>query len=56
LLAPFIAAFIISYALNPLVEYLSKGKLSRTAASALILAVFLLVAGSLILLLAPPIA
>lgn len=56
LLAPFIAAFVISYTLNPLVEYLSKGKMSRTLASLLILVVFLIVAAVLILLLAPPIA
>jgi predicted PurR-regulated permease PerM len=56
ILAPFIAAFIISYTLNPLVQYLSGKKMSRTVASALILIVFLIVAGVLILLLAPPIA
>lgn len=56
LLAPFIAALIFSYALNPLVEYLSRGRMSRTLASALILAVFLIISMALILLLAPPIA
>ena len=56
LLAPFIAALVISYTLNPLVEYLSRGKLSRTLASVLILAVFLIVASVLVLVLAPPIA
>ncbi len=56
LLAPFIAAFIIAYALNPLVEFLSSKKMSRTAASGLILAVFLIIIITAILLLAPPIA
>lgn len=56
LLAPFIAALIFSYALNPLVEYLTRGRMSRTLASALILAVFLIISLVLILLLAPPIA
>lgn len=56
LLAPFIAAFVISYTLNPLVEFLSRGKMSRTIASLLILVVFLIVAAALVLLLAPPIA
>lgn len=61
LLAPFIAALIISYALNPLVEKISEGKLfgkkiSRTIASAIILVVFLMISAAAILLLAPPIA
>jgi len=56
LLAPFLIALIIAYALNPLVQYLSGKKLSRTLASALILLVFLLVTATLILLLGPPIA
>jgi len=56
LLAPFLIALIIAYALNPLVHYLSGKKLSRTLASALILLVFLLVTATLILLLGPPIA
>ena len=55
LLAPFLAAFIISYTLNPLVEYLSRSKMSRTAASALILGVFVIIAATAILLLTPPI-
>lgn len=55
LLAPFIAAFIISYALNPVVEFLEKKKMSRALASALILVVFLIVIITAILLLAPPI-
>src|SRR4030095_8556454 len=56
LLAPFIAAFIISYALNPVVEYMTRKKISRTLASALILLVFIIVITTSILLLAPPIA
>src|SRR4030095_5684548 len=56
LLAPFIAAFIISYALNPVVEYMTRKKISRTLASALILLVFIVVITTSILLLAPPIA
>jgi predicted PurR-regulated permease PerM len=56
LLAPFLVALVLSYTLNPVVEYLSRGRMSRTAASALILAAFLIIAAALILLLAPPIA
>lgn len=56
LLAPFVAALIISYALNPLVEKMTRGKITRTIASALILVAFLLVAALAIILLAPPIA
>jgi predicted PurR-regulated permease PerM len=56
LLAPFLISLVIAYALNPLVQYLSRKKLSRTLASALILLVFLLVTATLVLLLAPPIA
>lgn len=56
LLAPFIAAFVISYALNPLVEYMSRRGMSRTLASALILLAFLIIISTAILLLAPPIA
>lgn len=41
LLIPFIVAFIISYILNPLVEFLSKRKLSRAVSSLLILLVFI---------------
>ena len=55
LLAPFIIAFIISYALNPVVEYLTAKKFSRAVASALILVVFLIIIVTAILLLAPPI-
>jgi len=56
LLAPFIAALIISYALNPLVEKMTRGKITRTLASAIILVAFLLLSAAAILLLAPPIA
>jgi len=56
LLAPFIIAFVLSYILNPLVEYLSSKKLSRALASGLILLVFILIITTAILLLAPPIA
>jgi predicted PurR-regulated permease PerM len=56
LLAPFIAAFIIAYALNPLVEYLSAKKISRALASAMILVAFLLIIITAVLLLAPQIA
>ncbi len=56
LLAPFVIAIIISYTLNPVVEYLSKNRMSRAVASALILVVFLLIAAALTLLLTPPIA
>ena len=56
LLAPFVAALIISYALNPLVEKMTRGKITRTIASAIILVAFLLVAALAIILLAPPIA
>lgn len=61
LLAPFIAALIISYALNPLVEKISEGvlfgrKINRTIASAIILVAFLIISAVSILLLAPPIA
>lgn len=56
LLAPFVIAIIISYTLNPVVEYLSKNMMSRAVASALILVVFLLIAAALTLLLTPPIA
>lgn len=55
LLAPFIIALVIAYALDPLVQYLSGKRISRTLASALILLVFLIIAVTLILLLAPPI-
>lgn len=61
LLAPFIAALIISYALNPLVEKISgillfEKKIGRTIASAIILFAFLIITAISILLLAPPIA
>lgn len=56
LLAPFVAALIISYALNPLVEKMTRGKITRTLASAIILVVFLVISALAILLLAPPIA
>lgn len=56
LLAPFVAALIISYSLNPLVEKMTRGKITRTIASAIILIVFLLISALAILLLAPPIA
>lgn len=56
LLAPFLVAFVISYALNPLVEKMTRGKITRTIASAIILVTFLLISAAAILLLAPPIA
>jgi predicted PurR-regulated permease PerM len=56
LLAPFIAALIISYALNPLVEKMTGGKITRTVASAIILVAFLLITAAAILIFAPPIA
>ncbi|MBE2219195.1 MAG: AI-2E family transporter [Ignavibacteria bacterium] len=56
LLAPFLVALIISYALNPLVEKMTRGRITRTWASAIILVAFLLIAATAILLLAPPIA
>ncbi|MBZ0203448.1 MAG: AI-2E family transporter [Ignavibacteria bacterium] len=56
LLAPFVIALIIAYTLNPVVEFLSQKKISRTLASALILVIFLLIAATAIILLAPPIA
>lgn len=56
LLAPFLAALVISYALNPLVEKMTGGKITRTIASAIILVAFLLISALAIILLAPPIA
>lgn len=56
LLAPFLAALVISYALNPLVEKMARGKITRTIASAIILVAFLLISALAIILLAPPIA
>ncbi|HMQ99877.1 MAG TPA: AI-2E family transporter [Ignavibacteria bacterium] len=56
LLAPFLAALVISYALNPLVEKMTRGKITRTIASAIILVAFLLISALAIILLAPPIA
>jgi hypothetical protein len=40
LLAPFVVALVISYALNPLVEKMTRGKITRTIASAIILVSF----------------
>ncbi len=56
LLAPFIAALLISYTLNPLVEKMTSGKITRTIASAIILAAFLFITAAAILIFAPPIA
>ncbi len=56
LLAPFLAALVISYALNPLVEKMTRGKITRTIASAIILVAFLIISALAIILLAPPIA
>ncbi len=56
LLAPFVAALILSYALNPLVEKMTRGRITRTLASAIILVAFLLISALAIILLAPPIA
>lgn len=56
LLAPFVVALVISYALNPLVEKMTRGKITRTIASAIILVAFLLISALAIILLAPPIA
>jgi len=56
LLTPFIAAFIISYALNPVVEYLTKKRgMSRAIASALIIVVFTIVIVTAVILFAPPV-
>ena len=54
-LIPFIAAFLISYALNPLVEKLSKKGISRTVSSLLIILSFVIVITLLIIFLAPQI-
>lgn len=56
LLAPFVVALVISYVLNPLVEKMTRGKITRTLASAIILVAFLLISALAIILLAPPIA
>ncbi|NOS84184.1 MAG: AI-2E family transporter [Ignavibacteria bacterium] len=56
LLAPFVVALVISYVLNPLVEKMTRGKITRTIASAIILVTFLLISALAIILLAPPIA
>ncbi len=56
LLAPFVVALVISYALNPLVEKMTRGKITRTIASAIILLAFLLISALAVILLAPPIA
>ncbi len=54
-LIPFIAAFLISYALNPLVEKLTKRGLSRAIASLLLLLTFVIIIALLIIFLAPQI-
>lgn len=54
-LIPFIAAFLISYALNPLVEKLSRKGMSRTVSSLLIILSFVIVITLLIIFLAPQI-
>ncbi|HWA05258.1 MAG TPA: AI-2E family transporter, partial [Ignavibacteria bacterium] len=51
-----LAALVISYALNPLVEKMTRGKITRTIASAIILVAFLIISALAIILLAPPIA
>jgi predicted PurR-regulated permease PerM len=54
-LVPFIVAFLISYALNPLVEKLSRKGMSRTVSALLIILSFLIVITLLIIFLAPQI-
>lgn len=53
ILTPFIAAFIISYALNPLVEKLSVKGMSRTVSALLIILLFVIIFTLLIIFLAP---
>jgi predicted PurR-regulated permease PerM len=53
-LLPFVVGMIIAYALNPVTERLARLGLSRVAASALVVALIVLVAGLAVMFLVPP--